>query len=235
MNPDQPIMLITGTSRGIGRYLAEYYLERGWSVFGCSRQVSDIDHERFTSLGVDLSDETRIEKMFDELKSHTRKIDVVINNAAIASMNLLNLTPYSTAQKIFAVNVLGSFSILQKSVRFLKKSDNPRIVNFSTVAVPLRLAGESLYAASKSAVETMTRILAKELAAMNITCNAVGPAPIRTDLIKGVGEEKISALLRQQAIHRLAEFRDVSNVIDFFISPESDLITGQVLYLGGVG
>jgi len=235
MKSDKPVMLITGTSRGIGRYLAEYYLEKGWSVFGCARQESGLDHENFTSFTVDLSDESHIDQMFSELKNHTRRIDAVINNAGIASMNLLNLTPYATAQKIFSVNVLGTFSILQKSVRFLKKSDTPRIVNFSTVAVPLRLSGESLYAASKSAVETMTRILAKELSAMNITCNSVGPAPIRTDLIKGVGDEKIAALLKQMAIHRLAEFKDVSNVIDFFLSPASDMVTGQIVYLGGVG
>jgi 3-oxoacyl-[acyl-carrier protein] reductase len=235
MKPDMPAMLITGTSRGIGNYLAQYYLEKGCAVFGCSRQRSDIDHENFIFFEADLSQEPTIELMFDALKTHTRKLDVVINNAGMGSMNLLNLTPYATADKIFSINVLGTFSILQKSVRFLKKSRNPRIVNFSTVAVPLRLSGESLYAASKSAVETMTRILAKELAGLNITCNAVGPAPIQTDLIKGVGEEKIAALLKQQAIHRLAEFRDVANVIDFFIAPQSDMVTGQVVYLGGVG
>ncbi len=228
-------MLITGSSRGIGKYLTEYYLEKGWVVYGCSRHEPELKHDRFNWIQTDLADEQSITGMFDLIKKQTRKIDAIINNAGIASMNLLNLTPYTTAQKIFSVNVLGSFSVLQKSVRFLKNSECPRIVNFSTVAVPLRLAGESLYAASKSAVETMTRILAKELGAMNITCNAVGPAPIRTDLIKGVGEEKINALVKQQAIHKLAEFQDVSNVIDFFLSPLSGMITGQVIYLGGVG
>jgi len=235
MENDQPFILITGTSRGIGRYLAKYFLDKGWFVFGCSRNKTDIEHINFIGYCIDLSQENDINSMFTELRRHTRKIDAVINNAGIASMNLLNLTPYSTAHKIFSVNVLGTFSILQKSVRFLKNSSNPRIVNFTTVAVPLRLAGESLYAASKSAVETMTRVLAKELSSMNITCNAVGPAPIRTDLIKGVGEDKIRALIKQQAIPRLAEFKDVSNVIDFFLSPASGMVTGQVIYLGGAG
>ncbi len=235
MNPAKPVMLVTGSSRGIGRHLSEYYLEKGWTVLGCARHTPELVHDNFFFFSVDLSDEAGIDEMFSRIKPYTRRIDAVINNAGIASMNLMNLTPYDTAQKIFSVNVLGTFSILQKSVRFLKKSDNPRIINFSTVAVPLRLAGESLYAASKSAVETLTRILAKELAAMHITCNAVGPAPVRTDLIKGVGEEKIQALLRQQAIHQLAEYADVANVIDFFLLPASDMVTGQVIYLGGVG
>ncbi len=235
MTSDMPVMLITGTSRGIGRYLAEYYLEKGWYVIGCARNAGVIDHACFKFFKVDLTDEKSIDKMFSGIRKSKGKINAVINNAGIASMNLLNLTPYETARKIFSVNVMGSFSILQKSVRFLKKTDNPRIVNFSTVAVPLRLAGESIYAASKSAVETMTRILAKELSGMNITCNAIGPAPIQTDLIKGVGTKRIKALLDKLAIKRLAEFKDVSNVIDFFIAPESGMVTGQVIYLGGVG
>jgi 3-oxoacyl-[acyl-carrier protein] reductase len=91
-----------------------------------------------------------------------------------------------------------------------------------------------MYAASKAAVVSLTQILARELAEYNITVNAVGPAPVRTDLVRNVPEERLEALVARQAIRRFAEFRDVANVIDFFIQPESDFITGQVIYLGGV-
>jgi len=234
-NTDHKIMLITGASRGIGRFLVDYYLEQGWQIYGCARHRPEITHPFFTFFEVDLTDEAAIVDVFLEIRKKTKRLDVVINNAGIASMNLLSLTPYATAEKIFSVNLLGCFSVIQKSIRLLKRSSHPRIVNFSTVAVPLRLSGESLYAASKSAVETLTRIVAKELAGMNITCNAIGPAPIKTDLIKGVGEKKIQALIQQLGIQRLAEFEDVANVIDFFLNPRSDMITGQVIYLGGVG
>ena len=109
-----------------------------------------------------------------------------------------------------------------------------RIVNFATGATPLKLEGEATYAASKAAVVSYTRILARELAAFNITVNAVGPTPVKTDLIKGVSNEKINALLKMQAVRRFGEFKDITNVIDFFIKPRSDFITGQVIYLGGV-
>lgn len=98
----------------------------------------------------------------------------------------------------------------------------------------MRLEGEAIYAASKAAVETLTRVLARELAPLGITCNAVGPTPIETDLIRGVPRAKIDRLLASQAIHRLGQPTDVANVIDFFLRPESDFITGQVIYLGGV-
>ena len=104
----------------------------------------------------------------------------------------------------------------------------------STVAVPMNLEGEAAYAASKSAVESLTRVLAKELSSFSITCNAIGPSPIATDLIRGVGEEKIARLVKQQAIPKMAQPEDVLNLIDFFVKPESHMITGQIIYLGGI-
>ncbi|MDP5052350.1 MAG: SDR family oxidoreductase, partial [Congregibacter sp.] len=115
----------------------------------------------------------------------------------------------------------------------LRRSAHARIVNFSTVAVPLRLEGEALYAASKSAVETLTRIIAKEYGAHGITCNAVGPSPIATALIAGVPKHKIDALINEQAIPKMATEADVINAVKFFLSPDSSMITGQILYLGG--
>jgi 3-oxoacyl-[acyl-carrier protein] reductase len=100
--------------------------------------------------------------------------------------------------------------------------------------VPLRLEGEAVYAASKSALETFTRIAAREVAPFGITCNAVGPCPIKTTLTAGVPDQKIQAIIDQQAVRRWAVPADVVNVIEFFLRPESSMITGQVVYLGGV-
>jgi len=102
------------------------------------------------------------------------------------------------------------------------------------VAVPLRLEGEAVYAASKSALETFTRIAAHEFAAFNVTCNAVGPCPVETSLTAGVPRQKMDRLVAAQAIQRWARPEDVVNVVDFFLRPESAMVTGQVIYLGGV-
>ena len=98
----------------------------------------------------------------------------------------------------------------------------------------MNLEGEAIYAASKAAVESLTKTAAKELASMNITVNAIGPTPIETDLIKLVPKEKIESLVKNQAIQRLGTYDDVVNTVDFLIKPESNFITGQILYLGGV-
>jgi 3-oxoacyl-[acyl-carrier protein] reductase len=110
-----------------------------------------------------------------------------------------------------------------------------RIVNLSTVAVPLHLEGEAIYAASKAAVEELTRVLARELGELGVTVNAIGPSPIRTDLIAGVPDDKIQQIVARGALKRLGELDDVLAVLDFFLSPRAGFVTGQVVYLGGFG
>jgi 3-oxoacyl-[acyl-carrier protein] reductase len=227
-------MLITGTRKGIGRALVRHYLDRGYFVVGCSRQPSDFAADGYTHHCLDVCDEAAVGQLLYDVRNRLGGLNALINNAGIAAMNHALLTPLSTIQQVLATNVAGTFLLCREAAKLLRLAPHGRIVNFTTVAVPLRLAGEAIYAASKAAVETLTRVLARELAPLGVTCNAVGPSPIETDLIRGVPREKIDRLLASQAIPRFAQPQDVANVIDFFLRPESDFITGQVIYLGGV-
>lgn len=228
------ITLITGTSKGIGRYLSEYYIGVGHMVVGCSRGESDYENSNYYHYRLDVSNERDVIQMVKDVKKRFGKIDNLINNAGIAMMNHLLLTPLSALENAFKTNVFGTFLLLREVSKVMIKNNYGRIVNFSTIAVPLTLEGEGIYAASKAAVETLTRISARELASFSVTVNAIGPAPIKTDLIKNVDNEKIEKLLKKQAIDRFGRFEDVSNLVDFFIKKESGFITGQVMYLGGV-
>ena len=226
--------MITGTRKGIGRYLSEYYLERGYVVAGCSRGESDLQHDNYRHHCVDVADEQAVLQMFATTREEFGRLDVMLNNAGIASMNHVVLTPQSTIDRILNTNVVGTFLFCREAVKLMTKKKFGRIVNFATVATPLNLEGEAAYAASKAAVDSFTRVLAREVATLNITANCVGPTPIETDLIRSVPKDKMDALISRQAIRRVGEMRDVSNVIDFYIRPESDFITGQTLFLGGV-
>lgn len=227
-------MLLTGARKGIGRYLAEHYLASGYLVVGCSRAPSQYEHENYFHFCADVTDEAGVETLFAEIRSRYGRLHILINNAGIASMNHVLLTPVSTAKKILDTNVLGTFLCSREAARLMRKHNYGRIVNFSTVATPLKLEGEAIYAASKAAVVNLTKIMAFELASFGITVNAVGPTPVKTDLVRSVPQSKIDALIARQAVKRWGEFKDIANVIDFFIKPESDFVTGQIVYLGGV-
>ncbi len=227
-------ILITGNSKGIGRYLSEYYLKKKYNVIGCSRSNSDLKHDNYIHFEGDVSIEKDVINIVKKGKKHFGSIDILINNAGRASLNHSLLTPSTTVKALFETNFNGSFFFSRECSKIMLKKKFGRIINFSTVAVPMKLEGELIYASSKSSIEKMSEILSKELSKYNITVNVIGPTPIYTDLIKVVPKEKVNEIINKQTIKRFGDFSDISNVINFFISDESSFITGQKIYLGGL-
>jgi 3-oxoacyl-[acyl-carrier protein] reductase len=229
----KPVLLITGSRKGIGRFMAGHFLTRGHLVVGCSRNSGEIEHPDYEHFQADISQEQQVIDLLRHIRTRHGRLDGVINNAGIAAMNPVTLTPAQSALSIMATNFIGTFCVCRESVKLMIPRRFGRIVNFSTVAVPMCIEGEAIYASSKSAVETFTRVLAREVGSYGITVNAVGPGPIDTGLIQGVPKEKIEVLVERLAIKRLGKMEDVTNAVEFFLRPESEYITGQTLYLGG--
>lgn len=224
-------IIITGSSSGIGNYLVDYYLKKGCSVIKASRKEGlFIDEmEKVSGFSLDVSKWWSVTGFFNFLKNNNIIPDILINCAGIASMNHFLLTPISTVENIMDTNFLGTLMMCKE---FAKITQKGRIVNFSSIGVNLNLEGETAYVCSKAAIEQLTKNLAKELAP--ITVNCVSPNLIKTNLLKGFYQSKLDKIIDLQAIKRFGKFDDVGNVIDFFISPKSDMITGQVITLGGV-
>ena len=149
-------------------------------------------------------------------------------------MNLALTTPETITQKILTVNLQGTIFCNQVFTPLLIRNGGGRIINFSTIAVHLGLARDSIYIASKAGVEGFSRAFAREVANFGITVNCIAPGPIKTNLLRGISDEQIEKIVSQQIIKRTMSENDVSKMVDLLLSDSSANITGQVLHLGGV-
>ena len=226
-------IVITGTSRGIGLQLVQTFLERGWTVFGCSRGPSDVKHKCYTHFVMDVADEKAVVNLFGAVRKSGVPLYALLNNAGSASMNHVLTTPVSTMEKLWRVNTLGTMICCREAAKQMVLRKRGRIVNFGSVAVSYALEGEAVYVATKAAVEAYTRVVARELGDHGITVNAISPNPVKTDLIAGVPQAKMTALVNRQSIKRYGEFKDILAAIDFLLHPDTDFTTGQTIYLGG--
>jgi 3-oxoacyl-[acyl-carrier protein] reductase len=230
---EQSVTLITGARKGIGRFLADHYLQQRHLVVGCSREPAE-SRDGYEHFCLDVADEAAVKQMMQAVLQTHGRLDHLINNAGIASTGHFLLAPAKTIERVYRTNVFGSFLLCREASKVMKKRRFGRIVNFSTVAVPHRLAGEAVYASSKAAIVSLTEIVAREVAPLGITINAVGPTPVYTDLIAAMPPDKVQDVIARQAVPRAGTFADITNVIDFFLRPESSFVTGQVIYLGGL-
>jgi 3-oxoacyl-[acyl-carrier protein] reductase len=225
-----PTALITGTSQGLGRALAERLLADGWTVHGFSRGPQDLTHAAFTAHAVDITDEAAVRAAVATIAEGGR-IDLLVNNAGAASMNALLLTPGETAERLMRVNYLGTFHCLQAVGKVMVRQRAGRIINLTTVAVPLSLEGEAAYVASKAAVEALTKVAAAELAHSGIIVSAVGFGPIDTELTRAVPKAALAKI--NDAIGR-PEGTTMEQAVDFILAHMHTAEGGQVAYLGKI-
>src|SRR4029434_7823161 len=170
---ESKVVLITGRRKGIGRALVEHYAGSGCHVVGCSRSPFEGELPNYRHYCLDVADELAVKRMFSEIRKQEGRLDVLINNAGVASMNHSLLTPIAAVTKIMETNFTGTFLFCREAARLMQLHRYGRIVNFATVAVPLKLEGEAVYDASTAAVISLTQILAREFADFGVTVNAL--------------------------------------------------------------
>ena len=230
-----PVMLITGTSSGIGKYFVKYYTKKGFRVVGCSRRAVDHKIKDYQHFCLDVSDENVVKEMFGEITKVYERLDVLINNAGIVSMNYALLTPLQTVRKLLETNFIGTILFCREAVSLMSTGKYGRIVNVSSIAVPLSAPGSSGYGASKAAGEQYSRVLAKEVASYGITVNTVALSFVKNSGMTGqINEDIVTETLNKTILRSPLELDDVVHAVDFFISPESKMVTNQILYLGGL-
>lgn len=230
---DRPIMVISGTSKGIGRGLAEHFVSRGYMVVGCSRGPATIINDFYCHYEIDINDSTQVRTWIRTVKRNHGRIDVLVCNAGVAPADLLlTMTSDEVLDSVLSVNIRGSFILCREVSKVMMLQQSGRIITMSSMAVGLHEEGTSAYSASKSAIVEMTKILAKELAPRGITCNVLAPSMVMTDLVEGLGSAVIARAMDKLTLKRALSINEIANVVEFFAAPESRCITGQVVHMG---
>lgn len=232
------VVLVTGSSRGVGLAIARHFLDNNATVIGLSRGEASLDHARYVHFPVDLSDADSIVNCFKkEISRQFKSIDIVINNAAVLTSQYAMIMPVKNAVDMVNVNLLGVFFVSREAAKLMRKNTYGRLINISSMAVSLEPAGDSIYAATKAGITTLANVMAKEFSTLNITCNTLCITAIDTDMLQQfspVAQAKIEAIVQNLPVPRVATEADILNVIDFFSSEKSSYITAQTIYLGGV-
>ena len=225
------MLIVTGGSSGLGKDIAESLRSKGKEVLTISRSQVQEGNDHFSC---DISDHAMLRSIYKSIKSSKKPVEGLINCAGIASMNLALTTPSEMSEKIVRINLLGTIYTNQVFAPLIIRNKKGRIINFSTIAVNLALPGESIYVASKAGVEAFSRVFANEMSPFNITVNCIAPGPIKTNLLKGIENEKISKLINRQIIKREMSSIDVINIVNLLLHKDSSNITGQIIHVGGV-
>ncbi|MGB0431667.1 MAG: SDR family NAD(P)-dependent oxidoreductase [Bacteroidia bacterium] len=231
MSPIKKAVIVTGASRGLGQYVSQSLCAQ-YNVLACARNISETAN--YHIIKADVGNISDCKKVIDYVKNEKLNVYGLINNAAMGAFNQVITTPISKIRKIMDVNYNGAVYLMQELSKLMIKSGQGRIINIGSQTLALKTPFEAAYASSKAAIETFSKVFAKELAPFNITVNLVSPAVMDTKIIKGIPKDRIDYMLSQQAIAKPVEFSDVQNVIDFLLKEESHNITGQNIYLGGV-
>lgn len=228
-------LLVTGSSRGLGKLLAEAYLSMDVTVFGCSRNASTIEHQNYRHFVLDIADEASIASMFKEISLLKIRLDLVINNAGIAQSSLGILTSTKTAGEIINTNFLGTFLVIRESLKLMQRQRYGRIVNFSSINVPLASVGSSIYNASKAAIESMATTLSRENAKADITINTIGLSVAdKTGMSDSLTLKSLAEKQRQLIKSDLIKVEEIIHAINFLASPLAKNICAQTIYFGGV-
>jgi 3-oxoacyl-[acyl-carrier protein] reductase len=242
MNLQGKVALVTGASRGIGRAIAQRLSQHGAAVVvnyaGSKAQaeetVAGIEQAGGRALVVqaDVSQARDVERLFDATLQHFGKLDILVNNAGIILYKLLVDVTEAEFDRLFAVNVKGTFFACQQAAR--RMTDGGRIVNFSSSLTALMLPTYAAYVATKGAVEQLTRVLAKELGSRRITVNVVSPGPTDTELFgEGKTEAEKQRFGQMTALGRLGQPQDIADVVALLVSDDAHWITGQNLRANG--
>ena len=231
--------LVTGSTRGIGRAIAEAFAQSGARVAVVGRDQQRAD-EAAAAIGngakgfaADVSDTAAVTKLVDDVEKAFGSIDILVNNAGITRDNIVMRLKDEDWDAVLNANLRGAFASIRAASRGMMKRRSGRIINVASIVGLIGNKGQANYAASKAGLIALTKSVAKELGSRNILINAVAPGFIETEMTAALTPEARDALGKQIALERLGTAKDVAGVVAFLASDLASYITGQVFVVDG--
>ncbi|MBI5325599.1 MAG: 3-oxoacyl-[acyl-carrier-protein] reductase [Ignavibacteriae bacterium] len=234
--------IITGGCRGIGKAIVERLANEGAKVFALDYIIPKTDEvfiedsnikELVKSIQVDVTQDNSVNSAVQEVMKETGRIDILVNNAGITRDNLLMRMSESEWDSVIGTNLKGAFLCTKAVSRIMMNQRNGRIVNIGSIVGSIGNAGQVNYSSSKAGMIGMTKSLAKELGSRNILVNLVAPGYVITPMTEKLTEEQKQYYLQNIPLKRGALPKDIANAVWFFVSEDSNYITGQVLHVDG--
>ena len=241
---EQKTAVITGCNRGIGKATLETFAENGADIFACVRKESDEFTDVMTKLAVkagvsitpiyfDFAESEQVKAGIKSIISSKKQIDILVNNAAVATGSFFQMTSMQNLKQLFEINFFSQILFTQGISRYMSRFKTGSIINIASTAGLIGGAGTTSYGSSKAALMFATKTMATELGVMNIRVNAIAPSITKTDMFDQMEEKACKKLIESSALKRPAEAVEVANVALFLASDLSSFITGQVLRVDG--
>ena len=237
------VALITGASRGIGRACAVALAKRGYDIavnYNSNDAKAKEVVDEITSLGrkavaykADTADLNAVKQMFRDVVKEFGKLDVLVNNAGVVDDAYLLMIREDSLTRSLDINIKGYFHCAQQAALKMLSKRSGKIINISSVSSVLAVEGQAVYSATKGAVNSMTSVMAKELAPKGITVNAVAPGFIATEMMDAIPDELKAKYLEQVPMHRFANPQEVANTVSALCSDDFSYLTGQTIVLDG--
>jgi 3-oxoacyl-[acyl-carrier protein] reductase len=237
------ICLVTGTNKGIGKAVAERFVEEGAILYAHARTPGCIDEwvslvsEKNDAVVVpvyfDVQDSAAMKEVFTRIIKEHQRFDVLVNNAGVVSYEMMNMINIDSLREMFDVNVISVIQLMQFASRLMARNKAGSIINISSIVGEKGVKGQLGYAATKGAVISLTKSAAKELAAQNIRVNAVAPGMIGTERFLAAFEKNFKDRIKSIGMGRLGSPEDVADACVFLGSDMSAYITGQIIGVDG--
>ena len=232
-------VLITGATGGIGKALVERFYNSNFNIVASGTNNEKLKFleskysNKLKSIKCDLSDKSQVENLASESEKFFGQIDILINNAGITKDNLFLRMKDEEWYDVINVNLNANYLLTKLILRGMIKKKWGRIINITSDASVVGNPGQANYAASKAAVEGLTRTIANEVAKRGVTVNCVSPGFINTDILSKIESTRLESMMEKVPLGRMGEVNEVADLIFFLSSEESAYITGQVLHING--